>query len=68
MSFSDTLGRAYSELTTNDYEIVGGEEITIEQAPYQVHLMVHIREFYYYCGGSLISSQAVLTAAHCMYG
>jgi secreted trypsin-like serine protease len=66
--FLDALGRAYNDLTANDYEIVGGDKITIEQAPYQVYLLVKSRKREHSCGGSLISSQAVLTAAHCLSG
>lgn len=49
-------------------KIVGGNQISIEDAPYQVALM----EYYevtgvaaHYCGGSLISDEFVLTAGHC---
>ncbi|XP_046419491.1 trypsin-3-like [Neodiprion fabricii] len=43
--------------------IVGGEDVSIEEVPYQVSLQVlgsHI------CGGSIISDTWILTAAHCM--
>ncbi|XP_055596184.1 trypsin 5G1-like [Uranotaenia lowii] len=42
--------------------IVGGFEIPIEDVPYQVSL----REFGHFCGGSIIGSQWVLTAGHCV--
>ena len=42
--------------------IVGGFEISIERAPYQVALLYL---GYLRCGGSIISCKFVLSAAHC---
>ncbi|EAT36354.1 AAEL011553-PA [Aedes aegypti] len=44
--------------------IVGGKHSTIEQHPYQISLR---RGSTHTCGGSIISADAVLTAAHCVY-
>lgn len=46
-------------------KIVGGYEINITAAPYQVSLR---RYSYHICGGSIISESYVLTAAHCTLG
>lgn len=51
-------------------KIVGGNEISIADAPYQVALMEYYEETQvvaHYCGGSLISERFVLTAGHCEY-
>ncbi|XP_055590612.1 trypsin-1-like [Uranotaenia lowii] len=42
--------------------IVGGYPIEIDEAPYQVSLQ---RDGNHICGGSIISSKWILTAAHC---
>ncbi|XP_063702293.1 trypsin-7-like [Culicoides brevitarsis] len=43
--------------------IIGGEPITIDQAPYQVSLL--FRGFHK-CGASIISQKWILTACHCV--
>ncbi|XP_046419489.1 trypsin-1-like [Neodiprion fabricii] len=43
--------------------IVGGENATIEQVPYQVSIEVNGTSI---CGGSIIAENWILTAAHCM--
>ncbi|XP_070495290.1 trypsin-3-like [Chironomus tepperi] len=44
--------------------IIGGNEISIEQAPYQVAMLYFGR---LRCGGSIISCKFILSAAHCMF-
>ncbi|XP_063989082.1 polyserase-2-like [Diachasmimorpha longicaudata] len=45
-----------------DGRIIGGEDTTIEEAPYQISLQL---TGYHYCGGSIISDSWILTAGHC---
>ncbi|XP_063705120.1 trypsin-4-like [Culicoides brevitarsis] len=63
-----TLALPQSELIrrpVSDHRIVGGFQTAIQTFPYQVSLM---RSGTHICGGSIISSKWVLTAAHCTNG
>ncbi|CAG5885883.1 trypsin-3-like [Menidia menidia] len=53
------IGAAFA--AAEDEKVVGGYECSRHSAPYQVSLNAG----YHFCGGSLISSQWVLSAAHC---
>uniref|UniRef100_A0A8C9S791 trypsin n=1 Tax=Scleropages formosus TaxID=113540 RepID=A0A8C9S791_SCLFO len=56
------FGAAFTfPLEGDDDKIVGGYECRKNSVPYQVSLNVG----YHFCGGSLISNQWVLSAAHC---
>ncbi|XP_041565271.1 trypsin epsilon-like [Drosophila elegans] len=44
--------------------IIGGQNIEIEQAPWQVSLQVNGEHS---CGGSIYSKDIIITAAHCLY-
>lgn len=46
----------------NGDRIVGGQETTIEEHPYQVSFIVNNS---YFCGGFIVSENFILTAAHC---
>lgn len=48
-----------------DSRIINGEEATPGEFPHQVTLL---RNGYHTCGGSVISTGWVLTAAHCVDG
>jgi trypsin len=45
--------------------IVGGREADIRQFPHSVSFKL-LRTGIHFCGGSIISNQHVLTAAHCL--
>lgn len=48
----------------NNSRIVGGQETTIDRFPNMVNLR---RNGQFSCGGSLLTSRCILTAAHCVY-
>ncbi|XP_073844681.1 trypsin-like [Musca autumnalis] len=57
---------ALAGIVPDDYEgrIVNGVDTTIEQHPYQVSLQTNSGS--HFCGGSIVSEDVVVTAAHCM--
>lgn len=46
--------------------IFGGSEAIRESFPYQIGFLLQRPKGLYWCGGSLISHEYVLTAAHCV--
>ncbi|XP_041972854.1 trypsin-1-like [Aricia agestis] len=63
----DVLGKTRAH-KSHDGKIVGGYNTTIQNIPYQAYLLLQKGNEYYQCGGSIISSQYILTAAHCLTG
>ncbi|XP_063702860.1 trypsin-1-like [Culicoides brevitarsis] len=57
------LGRFNPRYAFNE-RIVGGEAVDVKDHPHQVSL----QSSWHFCGGSLISKDYVLTAAHCAQG
>ncbi|XP_066260179.1 uncharacterized protein [Euwallacea similis] len=48
--------------------IIGGDVATPHAYPFQVALYVYVYSALYFCGGSLITNEFVMTAAHCVDG
>lgn len=48
--------------------IIGGNYARPKQFPYQVGISIDKKEGLYWCGGSVISANWVLTAARCFNG
>ncbi|XP_063545386.1 vitellin-degrading protease-like [Cydia strobilella] len=70
--FNWVLGCAFFGLVVStptpsieNVKIVGGEEINISEAPFQVSMVYRGRHS---CGGAIIAEDMVLTAAHCVIG
>lgn len=64
-SFAIPISGAPNDLTTSlfDGKIVGGFPVNITRIPWQVSLVYSGRHL---CGGSIISNEWILTAAHCL--
>ncbi|GJQ66612.1 hypothetical protein Trydic_g4584 [Trypoxylus dichotomus] len=56
------------QVTEINERIVGGIEAPRNSIPYQVGLLIQASGSNFFCGGSLISANFVLTAAHCLDG
>ncbi|XP_063919243.1 trypsin delta-like isoform X2 [Zophobas morio] len=52
-----------------DGRIINGENATLGQFPWQTGIYLAYNDTYYwFCGGSIISEEWILTAAHCLDG
>jgi secreted trypsin-like serine protease len=56
------------ETASNSRFIFGGEVTQPHSKPYQVYLIMYKLNSKAICGGSLISPNYILTAAHCVRG
>lgn len=56
-------------LSTRETDVVGGKKVSTGQSPWQVALVSSTGNpaVSVFCGGTLINSEWVLTAAHCLY-
>jgi len=64
----DNCGKANSPASGTDSFIVGGEVAKPNEFPWMAYLLYKMPEGLGACGGSLISQEYVLTAAHCVKG
>nr|AAF71520.1 HzC21 chymotrypsinogen [Helicoverpa zea] len=62
---ADKIRLAEQEADRNPSRIVGGSNANLGQFPYQAGLIVNMPSWHSACGGSLLNSWRVLTAAHC---
>uniref|UniRef100_A0A1A9VA52 Peptidase S1 domain-containing protein n=1 Tax=Glossina austeni TaxID=7395 RepID=A0A1A9VA52_GLOAU len=65
-----SLSAVFAGPASNDHDagrIVNGVEATIEDRPYQVSIQ-KVGKGNHFCGGSIISEDIVVTAAHCLQG
>ncbi|XP_013113239.2 trypsin-like [Stomoxys calcitrans] len=60
------VSSSLADVSSNDFygRIVNGVDTTIQDHPYQVSLQTNKGD--HFCGGSIISEDIVVTAAHCM--
>ena len=66
-TFAGPSGAPSGSLPPGVAAIVNGEDADIEDFPFQVALRTSDSQFQF-CGGTLINSRYVLTAAHCVFG
>lgn len=67
-SFTFIDGDCYCGLAERATRIVGGEDTEVNEYPWQAGLVSRGQHDFVWCGGSLVSSRWVITAAHCTAG
>lgn len=67
--FNNDLDSENSENVIKINRIIGGRPINVSKLPWQVSLQRRVAfGFFHICGGSIIDSKWILTAAHCVEG
>lgn len=56
----------FGSKNANTQRIVGGTEAERNSFPYQAGLFLHMEQGTGFCGGSIVSTRYILTAAHCV--
>lgn len=58
------------ETWNNGVKIIGGKDASIGEYPWQISIMMNpvVGGPYHYCGGSILDSTHIVTAAHCVKG
>nr|ADT80821.1 serine protease 51 [Mamestra configurata] len=64
---AEKIRQAEEEADRNPSRIVGGSTSSLGQFPYQAGLIATLSSGQGVCGGSLLNSRRVLTAAHCWF-
>ncbi|XP_053620423.1 vitellin-degrading protease-like [Plodia interpunctella] len=59
------VGSSPTGKSADNVRIVGGEDIDIAEAPYQVSVAYRGRHS---CGGTIVANDVIVTAAHCLMG
>ncbi|KAH9638185.1 hypothetical protein HF086_008789 [Spodoptera exigua] len=65
IALAEKIRKAEEEAEQNPSRIAGGSAASLGQFPYQAGLLVEVPGGTGTCGGSLLNSRRVLTAAHC---
>ncbi|XP_053608791.1 trypsin-4-like [Plodia interpunctella] len=63
MAVKGAVGKSLNEDTSSSSEIIGGKDVDIKQYPHQIAILDDDLRFF--CSGSILSENYVLTAAHC---